>query len=75
LRGRLEGRRRVGGELSECRAYEWLARYRAGGEVALQDHSATPARYHDPVSSERDGKIERLRRQCWTGDRIANPSQ
>jgi transposase InsO family protein len=57
--------------LSERRAYEWLARYRAGGEIALQDRSSTPARYRDPAPSERDGQIERLRRQRWAGDRIA----
>ena len=61
---------RAGG-LSQRRAYEWLARYRAGGEIALQDKSSTPARYRDPAPSERDGVIERLRRERMTGDRIA----
>jgi transposase InsO family protein len=58
--------------LSERRAYHWLARYRAGGEIVLQDKSSTPARYRDPVPSIRDGEIERLRRQRLTGDRIAH---
>ena len=49
--------------LSERRAYHWLARYRAGGEIALQDRSSTPARYRDRTPSERDGEIERLRRE------------
>lgn len=57
--------------LSKRRAYEWLARYRAGGEIALHDKSSTPARYRDRPPSERDGEIERLRRQRWTGERIA----
>jgi transposase InsO family protein len=57
--------------LSERRAYEWLKRYRAGGEIALHDRSSTPARYRDPGGSERDRQIEALRRQRLTGDRIA----
>ena len=57
--------------LSERRAYEWLKRYRAGGEIALQDRSSTPARYRFSPTGARDRAIERLRRQRWTGDRIA----
>jgi transposase InsO family protein len=57
--------------LSERRAYEWLRRYRAGGEIALHDRSSTPARYRDPTPNARDREIERLRRQRMTGDRIA----
>jgi len=57
--------------LSERRAYEWLKRYRAGGEIALYDRSSTPARYRDPAPSARDTQIERLRRERWVGDRIA----
>jgi transposase len=57
--------------LSQRRAYEWLKRYRAGGEIALHDRSSTPARYRDPAVSEREAEIEQLRRQRLTGDRIA----
>jgi transposase InsO family protein len=57
--------------LSERRAYHWLARYRAGGEIALHDRSSTPARYRDPMPNTRDAEIERLRRQRMPGDRIA----
>src|SRR5580704_4446529 len=57
--------------LSERRAYHWLARYRASGEIALHDRSSTPGRYRDPVPSTRDAEIERLRRQRMPGDRIA----
>ncbi len=57
--------------LSQRRAYHWLARYRAGGEIALQDRSSTPGRYRERAPSARDGEIERLRRQRLTGDRIA----
>ena len=57
--------------LSERRAYIWLERYRAGGEIALHDRSSTPARYRDCGLSKRDGEIERLRRQRLTGEQIA----
>jgi len=59
------------GGLSERRCREWLKRYRAGGEIALQDRSSTPARYRASGPSERDREIARLRRQRLTGDRIA----
>jgi len=57
--------------LSERRAYEWLRRYRAAAEIALQDRSSTPARYRAVAANPRDAEIERLRRQRLTGDRIA----
>jgi transposase InsO family protein len=57
--------------LSERRAYEWLRRYRAGGEIALRDRSSTPARYRLPTVNNRDAEIERLRRDRLTGARIA----
>jgi len=57
--------------LSVRRCYEWLRRYRAGGEIALHDRSSTPARYRSRTTSERDDQIERLRRQRLTGDQIA----
>src|SRR5260221_7794913 len=57
--------------LSARRAYEWLKRYRAGGEIALHDRSSTPARYRDPAPNPLDAEIERLRRQRMTGQRIA----
>jgi transposase InsO family protein len=58
--------------LSERRTYEWLKRYRAGGEIALDDRSSTPARYRNSEPSPRDEEIERLRRQRMSGDRIAH---
>jgi transposase InsO family protein len=57
--------------LSVRRAYHWLGRYRAGGEIDLHDRSSTPARYRDPVPAGRVAEIERLRRQRLTGPRIA----
>ena len=57
--------------LSVRRAYEWLNRYRAGGEIALQDRNSTPVRYRDYRPLERDAEIELLRRQRLIGARIA----
>jgi transposase InsO family protein len=57
--------------LSQRRAYEWLKRYRTGGEIALYDRSSTPGRYRQRTPNERDAAIERLRRQRMTGNRIA----
>ena len=57
--------------LSLRRTYHWLGRYRAGGEIALQDRSSTPARYRNPVPAIRVAEIERLRRDRMTGSRIA----
>ncbi len=57
--------------LSVRRAYHWLARYRAGGEIALRDRSSAPARYRDPAADDRVVEIERLRRERMTGSQIA----
>jgi transposase InsO family protein len=52
-------------------ASSWLARYRAGGEPALHDRSSAPARSPRRLPAETIAAIERLRRQRWTGPRIA----
>jgi transposase InsO family protein len=57
--------------LSLRRAYHWLGRYRAGGEIALQDRSSAPARYRAQVPAARVAEIERLRRARLTGPAIA----
>ena len=57
--------------VSQRTAYTWLARYRAGGERALHDRSSAPARCPRRLSGEVTAAIERLRRQRWTGPRIA----
>jgi transposase InsO family protein len=57
--------------VSERTAYSWLARYRAGGERALHDRSSAPARSPHRLPAEAIAAIERLRRQRWTGPRIA----
>ncbi len=57
--------------VSERTAYSWLARYRAGGERALRDRSSAPARSPHRLPGAAVAAIERLRRQHWTGPRIA----
>ena len=57
--------------VSERTAYTWLARYRAGGERALHDRSSAPARSPHRLSADTVAAIERLRRQRWSGPRIA----
>jgi transposase InsO family protein len=57
--------------LSVRRAYDWLGRYRTGGERMLYDRSSAPVRYRDPVPAERVAEIEHLRRQRMTGPQIA----
>ena len=57
--------------LSERRAYEWLKRFRAGGERMLHDRSSAPVRSPHAVPAETVAAIERLRRERLTGDAIA----
>jgi transposase InsO family protein len=52
-------------------AYTWLARYRDGGEPALHDRSSAPARSPSRLPADLVATIERLRRQRWSGPRIA----
>jgi transposase InsO family protein len=57
--------------LSVRRAYEWLGRYRTGGERMLHDRSSAPVRCRNPVPAGRVAEIERLRRLRMTGPQIA----
>ena len=52
-------------------AYKWLARYRAGGEPALQDRGSTPARSPRRTATQTVAAIEQLRRERLSGPRIA----
>ena len=54
--------------VSEQTVRKWTRRWRAGGEIALQDRSSTPARLRG-TAPERVGEIERLRRQ-----RLSSPA-
>ena len=57
--------------LSQRQAFRWLARHRAGGELALQDRSSAPARCPHRTNADTINKIEDLRRQRMTGPQIA----
>jgi transposase InsO family protein len=57
--------------ISARTAFRWLARHRAGGELALQDRSSAPARCPHRTSADTQAAIERLRRQRMTGSQIA----
>jgi transposase InsO family protein len=56
--------------VSERTVRKWLARWRAGGEPALNDRSSAPARQRR-LPSERVAAIETLRRQRLTSPVIA----
>jgi transposase InsO family protein len=58
--------------LSRQSAAKWVRRYREQGVAGLKDRSSRP--HHSPrgTSGEKIMEIERLRRQRWTGVRIAH---
>jgi transposase InsO family protein len=57
--------------VSQRTAYKWLARYRMGGEAALDDRRSTPARSPHRTPAAIVAEIERLRREGLSGPRIA----
>ena len=52
-------------------AAKWTGRYRQEGLAGLPDRSSRPHRLRRPTSAELIDLVERLRRQRWTGLRIA----
>jgi transposase InsO family protein len=58
-------------KLSRQSAAKWVRRYREGGSAALRDLSSRPHRSPRSISTEQSASIEHLRRQRWTGVRIA----
>jgi len=58
-------------KLSRQSVAKWVRRFRQGGSAALRDRSSRP--HHSPrrISAEKAALIEPLRRQRWTGVRIA----
>jgi transposase InsO family protein len=57
--------------VSERVAYQWLARFRAGGAAALHDRKPTPGSCPHATPAERVAAIERLRRERLSGPEIA----
>jgi transposase InsO family protein len=52
-------------------AAKWAHRYRTEGKLGLHDRSSRPHRIPRHISSDQVQRIEALRRQRWTGIRIA----
>jgi Integrase core domain. len=52
-------------------AAKWVRRYREQGAAGLRDRSSRPQRLYRPTSSQTVERVEQLRRQRWTGHRIA----
>jgi transposase InsO family protein len=57
--------------LSRQSAAKWVRRYREGGAAALYDRSSRPLRSPRSTPAELVERVEVLRRQRWTGLRIA----
>jgi transposase InsO family protein len=57
--------------VSRQTAAKWVRRFRQGGAAALRDRSSRPYRSPRRISPEQAARIESLRRQRWTGLRIA----
>jgi transposase InsO family protein len=58
-------------KLSRQSVSKWVRRFREGGRGALLDRSSRPHRSPRSVSPELIDRVERLRRERWTGVRIA----
>jgi transposase InsO family protein len=72
----LEGRLSLREAAAECRlsrqsAAKWVRRYREAGVAGLLDRSSRPLRSPRRTAEERVAQVERLRRERWTGARIA----
>lgn len=52
-------------------AAKWVRRYRAGGAAEMRDRSSRPGRLYRPTLPELAERVRGLRRQRWSGYRIA----
>ena len=52
-------------------AAKWAGRYRQLGAAGLEDRSSRPHKLHRPTAAAQIERVEALRRQRWTGARIA----
>jgi transposase InsO family protein len=57
--------------VSEKTAAKWVRRYRDAGSSGLGDRSSRPRRLRQPTPPELVARVEALRRERWTGARIA----
>jgi transposase InsO family protein len=72
----VEGRLSLREAAAECRlsrqsAAKWVRRYREAGVAGLQDRSSRPRRCPRSTPSALLARVEALRRERWTGVRIA----
>ena len=58
-------------KVSARTAAKWVRRYHAEGARGLQDRSSRPQRFYRPTPAVLVEQVETLRRQRWTGCRIA----
>jgi transposase InsO family protein len=52
-------------------AAKWVGRYRERGAAGLRDSSSRPHRLRQPTPAELVDRVQALRRERWTGQRIA----
>ena len=57
--------------VSRQTAAKWVQRYREHGAGGLADHSSRPRQLRQPTPPELVARVEALRRERWTGFRIA----
>jgi transposase InsO family protein len=62
-------------KLSRQSAAKWVRRFREGGGAALRDRSSRPHRSPRRIGPELVERVERLRRERWTGVRIAQATR
>jgi transposase len=60
--------------ISRRTGYKWLARYRFGGSLGLEDRSSRPLVSPHRIEAELVGGWERRRRERWTLRRMADES-
>jgi transposase InsO family protein len=58
-------------KVSARTAAKWVRRYQGEGSAGLRDRSSRPHRFYRPVPLALAQRVEQLRRQRWTGCRIA----
>lgn len=61
----------AGAGVCERTVRKWVARFKAEGAAGLLDRSSRPHRFFRPTPPEIVAKVEALRRERWTGKRIA----
>ena len=57
--------------IARSTVFKWIQRYRLEGDAGLVDRSSRPAQMPTAMPDELKARVERLRRQRWTYDRIA----